>query len=503
MLVQTFKKDPLFAGLFALLLLCAWLPLTQASILPFIDLQNNAGAASLLFDTASGGPMSKYYSVNWAPVPYWTGYIIMSAVSTVANTIVAVKFICGLLSLLLPLSVVRLLVALGRSPRQGLLAFLFVWDRNFYAGWVTFLLGMAIAIYTVALLLEVDSWRKALPVTVLSAIVALTHVQALAFLAVAGPTLVLTRQPTLRRLLLGGLALSGGLVGGLPWVLNSLFLRPAGGSRPPFSFVLHSPKQKMEALYDHVLGNFGGSFDTPIVAIAFLMLFLCPLLLTTTRRTMPQAPMRPPLIILTVFTVFYLVLPFTISGPVFHSYNYVRYATYIFLGMLFIPRPRLEGRSIGVLIPGIATALALDFHVAQQLRDTGKRSDQLLEIIANVPKYSTMLTVVTEMNDPAWQLPPYKQTHSYVTGMTTSFDPYYFDNASVPLLYRRQSRLPAPPQLSRIDYNAHVRYYSHVLVQGLAQDPFKTYLSNAPVKLVKEAGMWRLYAVPAQERTGP
>lgn len=491
---RTFRSDRLFALLFGVLLVCAWLPLTQTPILPFIDLQNNVGGASMIVEAMTGGPMSKFYEVNWHPVPYWTCYLIMAVVSHVSGTLFAAKFICGLLSLVLPLSVVRFLIATGRDHRQGLWAFLLVWDRNLYAGWVSFLLGMAIALYTLAWLVEMKGWLSALPVTAMSGLVALTHIQALAFLGVAGITLVLTQKPSIKRVIIGAVALSGGMVGVMPWILRMFENVPTSGVKDALHFQWHTPREKMAGFYDVTFGSFGGRFDTNIPIFVFGLLILGPLLLAMLRRTMPRATNWPPLVVTLSCLFLYLILPFAITGPIFHKHNYVRYGTFILLGMLLIPKPRLQGRAFLALIPGIVLALLLDLHVARQLKDVALRVRPFQEIIANIKPHSRILPVVNEYADPACQMPPYMQFHSYAAGATRSFDPLFFDNKFTPLLYKREGRPPFPFN-AKLDYDHFIRHYDYVLIQGLNRDPFRDRTVVAPVTLVKEAGMWRLYAV--------
>lgn len=114
-------------------------PLFCTPLLPFADLGSNIGAAGLLIDAAlKRGVVGYHYWLQLRPLPYWTGYIIMAAASAVGGPLFSVKFLTGVLVVLLPLSVMRLLIALGRSPRIALWAFAFVWDHNVYWGWLTF-----------------------------------------------------------------------------------------------------------------------------------------------------------------------------------------------------------------------------------------------------------------------------------------------------------------------------------------------------------------------------
>ena len=62
---------------------------------------------------------------------------------------------------LLPLSMLRLALALGRDPRLSLWGFLVSWDHNLFAGWHAYGLGMAIGFVVLAKLVEVGDDPRA------------------------------------------------------------------------------------------------------------------------------------------------------------------------------------------------------------------------------------------------------------------------------------------------------------------------------------------------------
>ena len=102
------------------------------------------------------------------------------------------------------------------------------------------------------------------------------------------------------------------------------------------------------------------------------------------------------------------------------------------------------------------------------------------------------------MNDPACTIAPYNQLHAYLAALTKSFDPLLFDYHSAPLLFREENRPPFPawkPSAFNVAY--YGKHYDYVLVQGLKPDPLEG-PGKSGVKLVKQAGMWRLYEL---ERT--
>src|SRR4029079_3381903 len=89
-LFRALRADPLLLALTVILTLATWAPLTVTPFLPFSDLHNNAAASSILIDAARGkGTLGYHYHVNWMPVPYWTGYLIMATASAVGGVLFA------------------------------------------------------------------------------------------------------------------------------------------------------------------------------------------------------------------------------------------------------------------------------------------------------------------------------------------------------------------------------------------------------------------------------
>jgi hypothetical protein len=497
-ILDALRRDQTLAVVFVMLLTAALLPLLRTPFLPFVDLHNNVGAASMLFAAVKGdAPAAEFYAVNWSPVPYWTGYVVIAIADKVGGALFAAKAICALVIVLLPVSVMRLLIALGRSPRQAIGAFLLTWDRNLYAGWVSFLLGMGIAFVALAWLIESDDWKQALKVTGLTALVALTHPQALAYLGVAGIGVTFACRRTLRSFSLNVLGLSGGLVAIVPWLHSRLSPVPEGKLERAFSFKWHSAAEKATNLFDHVFGDFAGRFESGLPVLAFVLLLLGPLCLAMLRPR-SRAPFLPALVLTLSALALYAVLPFSIRGPVTQKHNYVRYASFILYGMLLIPRPRLQGRAFLALVPAIAVALAMNRHVGRQLASVATRAAPFKEIIAAMEPGRRLLPMIYEIEDPACAMAPYSQLHSYASAVKNLYDPYFFDNRFTPVIYR--GHLPHPANwrsVDRITFDAHIRHYDYVIVQGLGHDPFvgKGRLAGSPVQLRRQAGMWRLYAV--------
>jgi hypothetical protein len=501
-LYRAFRDDRLLRTLTVTLTLAAWLPLFVTPFLPLSDLPNNAAAASMLFDAATAqGTVGHHYHVSWVPTPYWTGYVVMAAASAVGGVLFAAKAIVALLAIVLPLSVMRLLIALGRSPRLGLWAFAIFWDHNLYSGWVTYLLGMAIALYALARLMEVETrydGYRLLPWTVL---VALTHAQAVALLAMAGVALTVRRGLRGRPMTPQLIALAGGAVPALAWV-RSYFARREGAAAPPWAFDWHPWAVKAGRLYTYTFDHYPPQPAVWAPAFAFTVLILGPLFIATLIR--PQSGRRERTVDAAIITLscvaLYATLPFEIRGPMRHFHNYPRYATFVLLTMLLVPNPDLRGWRALALVPGVVAAVAMDATVLHQFRRFADHSRVFLQLMDAVPRGSRVLPLINVDSDPACAYDPYNQFHSYLTAVTRSYDPYLFDNPSNPLQFTASHRPDTPPWAVATDQLSMERQgkaFDYILVQGLARDPFQpgARLAGAGVHVVAEGGIWRLYAV--------
>ena len=67
-------------------------PLAVTHFLPFADLPINTATSSLLWDVARGHlPAAHYFRINWAPIPYWTTYLLGAVVDRFSNPLFAAK----------------------------------------------------------------------------------------------------------------------------------------------------------------------------------------------------------------------------------------------------------------------------------------------------------------------------------------------------------------------------------------------------------------------------
>ncbi len=496
------RSDPALSWSYGLLCLSATSPLWLTPICPQPDLHSYLSNAALLVPTALGDPAAApYYQVSLWPLPYWTTLLFMAVVGLVTGPLIAAKVLIGTLICLLPLATIRLLLAFGRDPRLGLWAFLLSWDSNMHAGWHAVLLGMTIGLVLLARLVEARSAREALRSWPIAVLLALTHVEGVALTLVAGLCLVLLEgRPVVAGLRRLGAALAGTLLVLVPW-LGRRFVQNAGaGQSAGFELQFHSASQKAASLFSYTLDNLPGSRGEVPAALAFALLLLGPLVLCRLPERDGSDPHRwsSMSLALGAFAI-YACAPFLIVGPVTHWWTYPRYLTFALLGLLFIPRPRLDGQRWLALAPGIAVAIFLHGAVAQSYRSFGRRVRPFLEIIEAVPVGARVLPLEFQDADPALKNDPIAHLHSNITAVKLGYDPHNFDDPSMPIAYRPDLSIPGiswfgPRGFTLERYAAH---YSHVLVQGLEADPLVggTTAAGFDTRLVKEAGMWRLYAI--------
>lgn len=498
-LARVFAADRPLGLAFLLLAALTIAPVFFVPTLPFPDLSANVGSAGLIVPILLGWKVaSHHFHLLLEPIPYWTAYLVMGAVSPLFGAFASAKAIVLLDLLLLPLAVTRLLVAFGRNPRLGLWAFLMSWEHNLHCGWVQHSLGMSLVFIVLAKVVEADSVPRALRVIPWTALIAVTHILAVGYLLLTAGLIALNPRGFLERLKLSSIALSGALCAFLPFVFKILGPR-TGTPSPPFDFQYPPIQEKLGKLFTYTLDNLPGQWSEAANGFAFCLLIVGPLALTLLPRNDTAtedrwAPFTPVL----AAVLLYFAAPFAVNGPISHWYTYPRFASLILVGLLFVPRPRLDGRRAWALFPGVVALAATMAITIKQLREFGEHARPFVAIEALVKRDTRVLPLVFEYNDAATRQSPYNTFHAYFAPKGV-YDPGLFDNPSIPVLYRHENVLPnvywaAPEQFTMQD---HGKYYDYIFVQGLARDPVPAHMKGGGhhAVLLKEAGMWRLYGV--------
>lgn len=501
--VRMFAEDRALLVAFIALWLSAMVPMLVTPILPLVDMGVNIGAAGLLDDTAFGkGVVAQHYFVNRRIIPYWTVYALMSLVETLGGPFLAVKVTVGLSLGLLPLGVMRLMRAFGRSPRLGLWAFLLCWDTNLYWGWITFQIGMALALWALAMVFEARTWRDALLVLPVTVTIALTHVHAVALTLLVGGLFAFIKRPFKKAFLHHTVALSGSVLLLAPWLWTK-FSPPSNLPRPgPLSFVNHTTAVKLGSWFRYTI-DLIPTDGVGIMTWAFILLLFGPALLMLLRpRQIPQASRAAGALFFFGAAGLYLLMPFEIGGPVYHWWTYPRFGTYALIGLLLMPRPRLDGWRALAVLPGILCAFLAHRAIQKQFKDYGAYVRPYLQIIDALP-YNKLLYPL-DLDDYRFKGtydPVLGQLHGYAAAAKSCFDPHLFDEANNPLRYRASNMPPVPNWFNQASFTMERegRHYDYIIVHPVERDfiPRRSKWRNQ-VQLVKEAGPWRLYKVIKQ-----
>ena len=499
--VQMFRNDRLLLAGFVVLSVSAWVPMFVTPILPLVDLGVNVGASGLIPQVLFGkGVVAEHYFVNFQLIPYWTVYLFMAFVSAVAGPFVSAKVTVGLALALLPLSVMRLMRAFGRDPRLGLWAFVLSWDRNLYWGWITFQLGMALCLWTLAKIFEARSLRAALRCLPLTLAIAITHVHAVVLTLVAGGLLTFVKRPLKKSFPIHALALSGCVLLIAPWLWSKFGSGPQGG-HGSLSMVMHPMETRLGNLYSYtldVITDAHGGDPPSILRIAFIVLLLGPaLFLLVAPRPVSPAQRAAPAAFLFATAGLYLLVPFELSGPIVHWWTYPRFGTYVLFALLLLPRPRLDGLRALWLAPGLLSAFLLHRAVQTQFRAYSEFVSPYMQIVAALPPNQLMLPLDLEGYR-------FKQTHDGVIGQIhgytavakSCFDPHLFDELNNPLRFVRSNMPPVVNwgDQASFDFNRVGKPYDYIIVYPTDMDPF-TRRWKDQVELVKDAAPWRLYRV--------
>jgi hypothetical protein len=503
--VRMFRGDRLLRWATAALCITALVPLWVTPILPLVDMGSTIGAAGLLDDVAFGrGDMADYYRVNWFPIPYWTMYTFISLMEQLGGALFAAKASTGLVVLLLPIAVMRLLVSMERSPRLGLWAFLLAWDTNLYWGWTTFQLGMSLALYMIANIAELQTRRQALKLIPLGLLIALTHVHAVALSLTVGLALGIAQRPIVPAIGRSFLALLGCFIGVAPWLFKRSGGEGAVGSGLHFKYP--PVADKISSLFRFTLDNLPQSPGAMVTAAAFLMLVVGPVLLGLVNQKHPRVESdRRASLFLCGALGLYLALPFSVGGVIGHWWTYPRFATYVLIGILLVPRPLFDGWRHWLLAPGILCAFALHLEVARQFSGYGEYVEPYLDIVSEMKPGSTFMPLDLDNSYSGTRERTLGQLHGYAAALTSSYDPHLFNHLNTLLVFRNDRVPPCPNwyKLRTFSMEKHGRYYDYIIVHPKRLDPLYARRDSLGVDLVREAGAWRLYEVVSKEEWPP
>jgi len=494
-LTRALRADRLLLALTLLLAGACLYPLFRTTVVPFIDLPHHAALAGLFWDVIfKRDGAAQHYWIDPTPVPYWTEIVILAVTQRLLGVYLGAKVVVGLALLSVPLGFMRLCLTLGRSPRQGLWAFLLTWDFNLYYGWLNHVLGVGLALFLLAAVLEAETPRDAAKTWPLGVLLALTHVLPVAFFLGALGLATLARP---RALVARAIALAAPGLALLPWVLRALAV-PHGDSGAVYDPI----DVRLASLFKYTLGNGPLAREAMLAeGVAFVVLLFGPLLLFLLPQREGRGGERSDHHQPAAAALLYFFLPLEVVRPVTHWGTYPRFATILLLGVLLLPNPRLSGARALALAPGVLACLWTSREVGAQLRAFDAETAPFFQAARMVTPGARLLALCQENGFPSARLPMGDSLHAYITARVGGFNPYLFDAPTTVVHYLNQGRLPTPGAFGRqphlFSMKTYGQRYDFILVQGLAGDPVVRDPKGDGKEAVKvfEGGRWRLYQV--------
>jgi hypothetical protein len=499
--LRLLRSDRFLLASACVLSLAVVAPLTQTPILPLNDLPNHVAMSALLRHMWSGDSVAAFhFEVQPHPAPYWLTYLLLLAASYVFPTLTGAKVVVALCLLSVPLSTMRLLVALGRSPRLALWSFALCWDFSLSMGFIAYTLSVSLGFVFLARCIESldgsPKWSSLLVTVLLGLLLAQSHAHAAggtAVLVFAVAVLELRR----RSVLLRGVALSTVPVLGLvPWIL--LGARSEGRARP--ETIGHWPDvgERMSRMFHYTVDLVNGQTERNLLGFAFAFLLLAPLILAAWTGGDGNSA-RPRALYLTAWGL-YALMPASLVWPFFQLLIHERHATMILLLGLAVPASAFTGRQAWRLVPGGVVAVAVATVITVQCARFSREVEPFLAVVEAVPASSRIAWVLWQQRTPESVRDTIPQVPAYLLAEKGGYSPYLFQTPNLPLRYRADRHRPHPHwhHPDQFTLAQHGIHYDYVLVQGKQLDRFQHGLIEVPegrfrASVVLESGIWRLY----------
>lgn len=503
----------LFTILLTVAIAATVLPLWVGGLLPSVDLPQHLFLIDVLRTVDDPG---SFYGEIYRSKPgltYLTFYYFVRGLAPLLGVEAALKVFLTVVLAAIPLSLLVLLRALGRSRWLALLACPLAYTDNFYWGLVSFLASVPLTLLVIAYFvrsLEEPPERKrpAIALAVSLLLLQLTHGAGMIFPALALPLMLFTtpsdferRKRTLLALLPGvGLFLAWLFMGvnegralgapGEPWKASAPLFDPR-------NFVFAPLQERAGKLFPLLANGFWDWADRPalygVLAAAALAIVLALIRPQVSQKPM-VARMRPALLTL-LGLAYYFLLPSDITGYMYYIYpRYSQLAALLAICMLPMPHGPLF-RPFAVVATGVAVYAGINLAVLFKRFDAEARTIE--QVTAHIPPQSRIMHLVMDTGSRHATHAVYLH-YAALAAMRTGGVPSFSLalDPSFPVGYREGRRPPAPQwewRPHQFDWDRHASWYSHFLVRGDVP-PERLFGRHAnEVELVVSVDRWKLF----------
>ena len=501
------RRDPWFVALFAVLWICALVPLWAPRFLPLLDMPDHLDAIAIWhrYRNPAWG-YSKYYELNLIPLPYWGYFLPVHLLSYLMPIEIANKVYLSAYALLLPLSAAMLARQMGRSHWLALFSFPLVFNMNFSYGFITFCAGIVVLSFALVVLdryLEQPTARRAWALALLSILLYLTHVLPWMFFGVASILLVFCHGWHPRRILTAA-ALE----------IPSLLLAMYGFHRSAGTTAVQAGPLAYDAKGEELINSLqqiplrvitGWPANGPYwIVLALALCWIAVLLTARAGSDDVEArrdgwPHRLELVAL-LAAIAYLFLPMHLFKPVDLWMIGGRFITLVALFGALLPHGPIAGKRRLLFVPVVLLSIYYPLALASKWVQFDRRAAGFRRLMRRVERGSSTLTLVMgDGSDPAVdpQAVPYLQFHAYAQYLAGGFDPWALDTG-FPYTRKPNTGFPAPrwKHPETFTFDQHGSHYDYILTKGEWTDhalfgPDDS--GRAP--LVAQDGDWRLYSV--------
>ncbi|MBK9264948.1 MAG: hypothetical protein IPM54_34845 [Polyangiaceae bacterium] len=393
--------DKLFAIVFVLLLVVYLYPIFAFKYLPMQDMPAHLAIVRIWSEIGTDSVLGQTYAARETHSPYIVTYGLLRLLSHVVSLHDAGKIVLFGYAASLPLSVAYTLRGFGRDPRLSLLAFAFIFNRQFVLGFFSSLVSIPLVIFGIGLLkryLDAPSLRREATLAAFVVLLYFTHGLAALCFAIAAPIVFFSHEWRPLRILRRSLFVLPSLAIFLLWARRS-------SSGKPFAAHFSSVTANMVELVNWSINVLRGDTDEYVLVAVVATILLCAAFVARrpirVRRSFSMAAAG-----IGLLTAFFL-LPSHISQPIDHWGTGGRVVIPGLLLLLGLPSIDLRGIRIALLIPALTVMLAGHAKLGKAMADFDRQARHLDTVIAAMPADKRVMCLVYQKEHPAFEASPF------------------------------------------------------------------------------------------------
>jgi hypothetical protein len=502
------RRHPALVGAFALLWICALVPIWWPRFLPLLDLPEHLAAIAVWHRYGDAAwNYSRFYDLNLLPVPYWGYFYPVHLLAYVMSIEAASKVYLSAYALALPVGVALVARRIGRSPWLALFAFPLVFNFNLSLGFVTFCGGLALyfyAVYALDVFMETPTRRAAAAVGLLALALYFTHILPWMFYGVSAAVLIVTHGWRPRRMAAAVALLAPSLAAAIHGFRAARGTTAVAGGALRFDAHFDTVLSNLQTLPSSILATWSGdrAFQIMLLLAALWMMLL--LSARADERDSAAAGRFGFAYRLEIIFALAALMPFVLPGHMFKPVDLWmiagRFVSVAALWAILLPHGPIAGRRAWLVAAVAALAVYYPLKLAGAWKRFDGRAQQMARMMSHVPRgSSTLMLVVGDAADPDIdkQAQPYTQFHAYPQLLAGGFDPWFL-STGFPIVAKPDAALPAPiwkhPETFRLD--VHGVRYDYVLTKSEVSDYSLLGPNEANTAPIVDAiGEWRLYRI--------